>query len=240
MERDSRIKIKLVLFISLLAVVSGGIFVIPKLLPQKRIVSPEYIKMELPALTKESTTIVKGTVIEVLPSTKEAPNKVVIGEKAAKEVERKGETLFTKILIGKEAAEAEKRGESNFYVASNEKGAQKLKKQIEEENAFIYTDKIIQVDEYLKNPLGQDKIIVKEMGGKLGNATLVLAGEVPLKVGDKVLLFLQKSSENKYMILGGPQGKYHIKNNLATNEDKELNKKLETLESEVKTHLKLK
>lgn len=195
---------------------SGSILItfliINRLLPQKIVSQREYIKMDLPTLTKESDVIVLGTVEKVLPAM-EKEIKIVVGEEAAEEARRRGEEDFTIVEDKKAAEEIKKEG--------------KLLRR-------VYTDKVVKVDEYIRNPQTQKEIIVREEGGKIGNKTWLIAGQTPLKVGDRVILFLSKTS-GAYSIIGGPQGKYYVQGDRAISEFGEGERKANELVSEIKS-----
>lgn len=184
-------------------------FLIDKILPQETVSYPEYIKMDLVELATESDIIVLGTVKKVLPTVREKPV-VVIGEKAAEE--------------------AEKRGVKRFTIVRDEKAA----KEVEKEEKWIYTDKVVEVDEYIKNPQKQNVVIVREEGGEIDNKTWMIAGQKNLKVGDKVILFLSDFN-GKYLIVGGPQGKYYIQEDKAINESGEDCRDINELISKIKS-----
>ncbi|AKB19217.1 MULTISPECIES: hypothetical protein [unclassified Methanosarcina] len=54
----------------------------------------------------------------------------------------------------------------------------------------IYTDVIIGVEEYLKNPQPSEEITVRVMGGKVGEDRVIVTDEAEFEPGKKVLLFL--------------------------------------------------
>jgi len=82
----------------------------------------------------------------------------------------------------------------------------------------IYTDIIINVDEYLKNPLSSKEVTVRTIGGKIGNINLTTDADPGFKVGEKTLLFLSKdnSSDTKdfgpehFIVTNFYRGKYTL------------------------------
>lgn len=58
----------------------------------------------------------------------------------------------------------------------------------------IYTDIIIDVDEYLKNPLSSKELIVRIIGGSIGNVNMTTDAEPKFSNGEKVLLYLKKDA----------------------------------------------
>lgn len=62
-------------------------------------------------------------------------------------------------------------------------------------NDTIYTDILISVDKYLKNPLPSKEIIVRSTGGTVGNFIMTSDAEPEFKAGERVLLFLSKDTD---------------------------------------------
>jgi hypothetical protein len=83
---------------------------------------------------------------------------------------------------------------------------------------LIYTDIIISVDKYVKNPLSSKEIIVRVEGGTVGNDTLVTESEPAFQPGEKVLLYLMKDDSpgtkdigpEHFIVTGCLQGKYTL------------------------------
>lgn len=83
---------------------------------------------------------------------------------------------------------------------------------------IIYTDVIINVDEYLKNSLSSKEVRVRVTGGKIGNDSLLMEDEPSFKTGEKVLLFLTKDTSyatqdigpDHFVVTGLSQGKYTL------------------------------
>jgi hypothetical protein len=59
---------------------------------------------------------------------------------------------------------------------------------------IIYTDINISVDEYLKTPLTSKELIVRVVGGKIGNISMTTDAEPSFNTSEKVLLYLSKDS----------------------------------------------
>jgi len=82
----------------------------------------------------------------------------------------------------------------------------------------IYTDIIISVDKYLKNPLSSKEIGVRVADGTVGNDTLTMDDEPCFKTGENVLLYLTKDASpatqdigpNHFVVTGLLQGKYTL------------------------------
>lgn len=85
-------------------------------------------------------------------------------------------------------------------------------------SCLIYTDVVISIDEYLKNPLSSEEITVRVEGGTVGNDALTAEDEPSLETGEKVLLYLVKDSSpgtkdiapEHFRVTGLLQGKYTL------------------------------
>lgn len=82
----------------------------------------------------------------------------------------------------------------------------------------IYTDIVISVDEYLKNPSSSKEVIVRVAGGTIGNDTLIMEDEPSFKTEEKVLLYLTKDTSDAtrdigpdhLVVTGLSQGKFTL------------------------------
>ncbi|WP_229397121.1 hypothetical protein [Methanosarcina sp. DH1] len=61
---------------------------------------------------------------------------------------------------------------------------------------IIYTDIIISVDEYLKNPLSSRDVVVRVTGGTVGNVKMTTDADPSFKTGEKVLIYLNKDNNS--------------------------------------------
>lgn len=93
----------------------------------------------------------------------------------------------------------------------------KLEKRVD----LIFTKQDIAIEKSLKGNLTKGDIIeVLQTGGELDGIKTPEIYDTPLfKKNDKLLLFLSKSSEGHYLVLGGYQGKGKIVNNQIMVED---------------------
>lgn len=105
----------------------------------------------------------------------------------------------------------------------------------------IYTDIVISVDEYLKNPLDQKEVIVRIGGGKDEFTIVDVDYEPSFERGEKVLLYLSEDispmtkniGPNHYAVTGFYQGKFTLTNDgMAERFDKSLD--LEELLNSIK------
>ncbi|WP_230375495.1 hypothetical protein [Methanolobus vulcani] len=80
---------------------------------------------------------------------------------------------------------------------------------------MIYTDIVITADEYLKNPLPEDEVIVRVFTGTVGNDVSTADYEASFQKGEKVFLYLiedeweytRNLGPDHYFTLGSIQGK---------------------------------
>ena len=85
-------------------------------------------------------------------------------------------------------------------------------------NDVIYRDVVISVDQYLKNPLSSNEVIVRTLGGTVGNLTLAVEDEPSFEPGDDVLLYLVEDAypatkdlePEHFRVTGSFQGKYTL------------------------------
>ncbi|MFA4958147.1 MAG: hypothetical protein WC556_14355 [Candidatus Methanoperedens sp.] len=91
------------------------------------------------------------------------------------------------------------------------------KRPIEIKNDIIYTDVIIEVEQYLKNPQASKDITVRTLGGTVGIDSMVAEDEPKFEPNEKVILFLTnedtitgKIGEPHLKVQGGMHGKFTI------------------------------
>ena len=70
----------------------------------------------------------------------------------------------------------------------------KLFYNLEYPDDIIYTDIVISVDEYLKNPLSSRELIVRVTGGTIGDFSMTTDADPSFNSGEKVLLYLRKDA----------------------------------------------
>ncbi|AKB78093.1 hypothetical protein MSHOH_1610 [Methanosarcina horonobensis HB-1 = JCM 15518] len=82
----------------------------------------------------------------------------------------------------------------------------------------IYTDIIINVDKYVKNPLSSNELTVRATGGTVGNDSMSADHEPSFKTGEKVLLYLIEDTDPQiknigpkhFTVTGYKQGKFTL------------------------------
>lgn len=76
---------------------------------------------------------------------------------------------------------------------------------------FIVTYVRVRLTEDVKgSEAGSSDVIIKKMGGRVGNREMVVHGGPRFVVGEKALLFLQKKSLGYRSVMGFSMGKYRI------------------------------
>ena len=179
-----------------------------------------YVPMDLNKLRDESDVIIRGRVKESLPSYK---------GKIACIIDEIGD----KVGYSAEAAEAYEKGSDVVFMVRDEEAANKITAKYEKKAGLIYTDKVIQVSKYYKNNLGLGEIVIREPGGIVNNEVVQGTSKIPLNSGDEVIFFLKRLNPNKYIILSGPQGTYHVSGENAVNEVPEKTMNLNELEAKL-------
>lgn len=87
-------------------------------------------------------------------------------------------------------------------------------------NNTIYTDIIINVEKYIKNPLSSKEVWVRVEGGIVENDTLLIDYEPTFQPGENVLLYLMEDTNpatkdigpEHFRVTGFIQGKYSLTN----------------------------
>ncbi len=74
--------------------------------------------------------------------------------------------------------------------------------EIDHLNDTIYTDIVINVDKYLKNSLSSKEVIVRSIGGTIGNVSMTSDAEPSFKTGEKVLIYLSKDADPATKYIG--------------------------------------
>lgn len=85
-------------------------------------------------------------------------------------------------------------------------------------NDIIYTDIIISVDKYLKNPLSSGEVTVRITGGTIGNVSMSTDADPSFNTSEKVLLYLNRDdnpatkdiSPEHFVVLDFHRGKYTL------------------------------
>ncbi|NYT19859.1 MAG: hypothetical protein GKC08_06185 [Methanosarcinales archaeon] len=82
----------------------------------------------------------------------------------------------------------------------------------------IYTDVVITVDEYLKNPLPEKEVIVRTLGGEKDIISIDVEDEPSFTPGEKVFLYLKNDTwprtmdhgPEHFVVTGVSQGKFTL------------------------------
>ena len=78
----------------------------------------------------------------------------------------------------------------------------KLLTKLDYPDDIIYTDIVISVDEYLKNPLSSRELIVRVTGGTIGDFSMTTDADPRFNTGEKVLLYLNKDESSSTRDIG--------------------------------------
>lgn len=80
------------------------------------------------------------------------------------------------------------------------------------EKTTIFSEARIQVEDAVVGK-ASPIVIVRTVGGQVGDVRIELAGGPELKAGDRQLIFLKRQGDGALRILGGRQGQYRIRSN---------------------------
>lgn len=90
--------------------------------------------------------------------------------------------------------------------------------------ATIYKDVEVRVEKYFKNPLNASKVVIRVLGGEIGDRGVWVEDQPSFHKNERVLVYLHKYSEDSfygiegYYVVGGPQGKFTITFGIAKSE----------------------
>lgn len=88
-----------------------------------------------------------------------------------------------------------------------------------EERTRIYTYVTIAVEEDLKGKAGGEEIIIRHLGGEVGEIGLAVSDAPSFKEDEEVLLFLKKGKKPEVReVVGRAQGKFRVKRDEITGE----------------------
>jgi hypothetical protein len=76
-------------------------------------------------------------------------------------------------------------------------------------HSSIHTDAEIALDDVWKGDPASDRIVVRNLGGEVGNVSLEVEGSATFTVGEHVLVFL-RSADGAYLPWGMRFGKYEV------------------------------
>ena len=82
----------------------------------------------------------------------------------------------------------------------------------DEETRWMYTNTSFTVLEVVLGEVLQQEIIIRTQGGQIGNITHYTADVPWLDVGAEYFLFLKKSTENSYAVVGWTHGTFRVVN----------------------------
>ena len=82
------------------------------------------------------------------------------------------------------------------------------------ENNLAYTYTSVTVDDPLKGDRRR-AVLIRQLGGKIGNLNVTVSGMPQFKQGDQVIVFLKGRRDGTFDVVGLNQGKYEIVNDTA-------------------------
>lgn len=114
------------------------------------------------------------------------------------------------------------------------------KSQWNSDKSRIYTLVTIRVEELLKGTDYQSEIIIKHLGGEIGNVGEVYSHVPSFNDNEDVLVFVKKSvKDGSLLIYGGDEGKYSFQDNSIFNEKQTSNNiKVSELKKEIRRFVK--
>jgi hypothetical protein len=77
----------------------------------------------------------------------------------------------------------------------------------DEKAATIFTYVKIHVEEHLKGNLTEDYVVIKHLGGEVGDIGLLVSDEPHFLVGEQIKAFLKKEENGYFSVVGGVAGK---------------------------------
>ena len=108
-----------------------------------------------------------------------------------------------------------------------------------EDNSRIYTNATIQVDEYLKGNNSESSVVVRYLGGEVGDVGELYSHMPRFEDKEEVLVFLTKDEQNSnYKVFNGSDGKINIIEDLKTGEKVTTsNVKVNSLKAQIKSYI---
>jgi hypothetical protein len=94
-------------------------------------------------------------------------------------------------------------------------GVEKIPSSLRPGKDDIVTNATIRAEKYLFNPanLTEQEVTVQVIGGTIGDETMNAEESPSFKVGDRVIVFLNKKDDKTYTVYGWAQGKYTVDSN---------------------------
>ncbi len=84
----------------------------------------------------------------------------------------------------------------------------------DEQKRTIFTYVLLRVHDQLKGNLSST-MLIRQLGGKVGSMRLSIVGMPAFSKGEEVIVFLKRTPEQTYQVVGLGQGKYDITNDFA-------------------------
>lgn len=108
-----------------------------------------------------------------------------------------------------------------------------------ENNTRIYTEATIQVEEYLKGNSNESSVVVRYLGGEVGDVGELYSHMPRFDNDEEVLVFLTRDKQNSnYKVFNGEDGKINIVEDPKTGEKVTTsNVKINSLKSQIKSYI---
>jgi len=108
-----------------------------------------------------------------------------------------------------------------------------------EDNSRIYTNATIQVDEYLKGNNNESSVVVRYLGGEVGDVGELYSHMPRFEDKEEVLVFLTKDGQSSnYKVFNGADGKINIVDDQKTGERiTTSNVKINSLKAQIKSYI---
>ena len=87
-----------------------------------------------------------------------------------------------------------------------------MPKEKRDQVGYLTTDMRLKVERVLSGPaeLAESTIVVTQLGGQAGRHKFVMEDEPLVQQGRSYLLFLERTDDGKYVVVGGGQGRYEV------------------------------
>jgi hypothetical protein len=108
-----------------------------------------------------------------------------------------------------------------------------------EDKSRIYTQTTIEVEEYVKGSNNESSVVVKSLGGEVGDVGELYSHMPRFQDNEEVLLFLKKDlNDSNFKVLNGEEGKIAIVTDSKTGEKYTAsNVKINSLKAEIKNYV---
>jgi hypothetical protein len=82
--------------------------------------------------------------------------------------------------------------------------------------SVYFTDFSFQIESVLHGAASQPAIVIHQTGGIVGGKTVEIMDDPLMQTGDRYVLFLREARPDLYFVLGGPQGRFVVRDGLVS------------------------